>query len=62
MKEFLIGGLIAIWLIILGVSTLSWTFAILAIAYPIFVLLMFANIMIIHKFIIINRIKHSHRG
>jgi len=35
MKEFLLGGLLAIWVVILGISTLDISFALLAVLYPV---------------------------
>jgi len=38
MKEFLLGGLLAIWITLLGLSTMNETFALLTVVYPVVVL------------------------
>lgn len=57
MKEFLLGGLISIWFIMLGVSSINITLTILTIVYPIFVVLLIINYMIIKQMLKLNKQK-----
>ncbi|MGL5043105.1 MAG: hypothetical protein ACRC6X_08445 [Culicoidibacterales bacterium] len=43
MKEFFIGGLLGLWILILCLSTASTTLTILAVAYPFFLLVCSIN-------------------
>ncbi len=51
MKEFMLGGLVSIWFVILGLSTLDILYTYLTVIYPMIIGLVFLNYYLIKQVI-----------
>jgi|GEM_PF-3247405 len=60
MREFIIGGLLFIWLVIVGLSTLDMFYTLLMFLYPLIIGFIALNIYLIKR-IIITKINNQHK-